>query len=154
MHGLPFFWFNSFFFFWEKGVRLGWHTDFFFFFLLKRLPATVQYFLRIFYYWPLCLYLPLIFIAAVWSWKQRLWSAEKGLSHSALFPVCCTVVLKKGKDTHVPVFKGVRIPERTFFLSACFLSFSQIPRWLTACACLTLGCCFRAAVRSKLPTVL
>lgn len=88
------------------------------FFFLKRLSATLSKIILVSA--TLFLYLQLIFIAVVRSWKQRLSSEEKGSSFPAPVHLYYTIVVKrkKGKDTLVPVFEGVRIPERTFSLSA------------------------------------
>lgn len=47
-------------------------------------------------------------------------------------------------------FSKVSMPERTFLLWAWLLSFSQVHRCLTTCACFISCCYFRTTVRKKL----
>lgn len=142
MHGLPFFWFNISHLWGREGETWLAQRCFFFFLLLKEAFSHSSVLsLRRFYYQPLCFYVYKSFLQLLWIWKKKALVWRERANISCLFTLCCTIVIKrkKGNDTFVPVFKGIRIPERRFFLSAWFLSFSQVHRRLTACACFTLA---------------
>lgn len=146
MHGLPFFSFNLYLWGREGETWLAQRCFFFSFFFLEAFSHSSIFSLRRFYYQLLCFYIYKSFLELLWSWKQKLWLEEKGPSFPAPSTLCCPIVIKrkKGKDIPVPIFKGIRIPERTFFLSAWFPSFNQVHRCLTVCACFTLSWYFRA----------
>lgn len=158
---VPFFWFNSYL--WERGVRLGWHEGGFFSFLLvfkffyfskeafshcselskDNLLSAINF-----------LYSQIIFVTAVWSWKQRLWSEEKGPS----FPAPSTPLLyhsrkeKEGKRYSCPSFQRCQNP-REDIVPLSLLSLFQsgsLTFCLTTCACFTFSYCFRATIRDKL----
>lgn len=136
----------------KGGVRLGWHKGFCFeeaFSCSSVLSKDILLSATLFLHWLI------MFIDAVWSWKQRLWSAENRPSFPALFTLYCTICYKEkeGKRYFCPPFQRCRnltgdvLP---LSLSSHSVRFTDV----TTCACLTFSSCFRATVGNKRLTIL
>ena len=132
---------------WERGVRLGWHNGVFLF--LKRLSVTLSKFYFIISHSVSILTTNFYICYMVMEMKAFIWR-EGIISCPSSSSIIALLWRKRREKILLSQFSKVSMPERTFLLWAWLLSFSQVHRCLTTCACFISCCYFRTTVRKKL----
>lgn len=119
------------------------------FFFLKRLSVTLSKFYFIISHSVSILTTNFYICYMVMEMKAFIWR-EGIISCPSSSSIIALLWRKRREKILLSQFSKVSRPERTFLLWAWLLSFSQVHRCLTTCACFLSCCYFRTTVRKKL----